>query len=388
MKIAFLNSCLEPGQDGVGDYTRSLAQECIRQGHKCCLVALNDRHVLDPTTASNNGLTSLRLPTTMPWPQRIQAAEKMLTTFAPDWISLQFVPYAFQSKGLPFGLARNLQPLFTGKRSQVMFHELWIGEPTNSSWRHRVIGAIQKRLMLQLIRQLKPQIIQTSNGVYVGILAREGMTAQCLPIFGNVPVEEKTGDDWLFAEMRSAGIEIMATNRAEFWLTGFFGALPPDWSPEPVLTTLLEAADRRHRRLVVLSAGNLVSGEALWQELSQRYSSKIAFLKLGRKPAEKISQFLNSLDFGLATTAYGRIGKSGSVAAMLDHGLPVVVSQEEEFRTVTIPRNASDSLLYQLNCLPECLDVGLKRQTVHARLPEIATQFIKDLQKSSLCERL
>ena len=45
MKIAFITSCLEPGKDGVGDYTRSLAAESSRNGHEVCLLALNDRHV-------------------------------------------------------------------------------------------------------------------------------------------------------------------------------------------------------------------------------------------------------------------------------------------------------------------------------------------------------
>lgn len=32
MRLAFICVSLEPGRDGVGDYTRSLAAECIRQG--------------------------------------------------------------------------------------------------------------------------------------------------------------------------------------------------------------------------------------------------------------------------------------------------------------------------------------------------------------------
>ncbi len=386
MRIAFINSCLELGRDGVGDYTRSLAQECVRQGHKCCLVALNDYHVSEPTKVScGDDLQQLRLPTTMSWPKRIQVAQEMLNAFAPDWISLQFVPYAFHPKGFVHGLGRRLRPLLARRQVHIMFHELWIGEPTDSSLQHRLVGAIQKRLILQLTRQLKPITIHTSNDIYTSILAREGITARRLPLFGNVPVEEKTGNDWLFAELRKADVEISASNREKFWLTGFFGALPPHWSPEPVLTTLLQAADRNSRRLVILSIGEIVSGEPLWQELMQRYSLKIKFLKFGRQPAEKVSQFLNSLDFGLAATAYGRIGKSGAVAAMLDHGLPVIVSQDEEFRTVLASKDRNEPLLYRLDHLPKRLDAGLERQAACARLPEIAAHFIQDLQKPLFC---
>ena len=48
MVILFLTGCLQPGKDGVGDYTRLLARECIRQGQACCLIALDDPYVREP----------------------------------------------------------------------------------------------------------------------------------------------------------------------------------------------------------------------------------------------------------------------------------------------------------------------------------------------------
>ena len=43
MKVVFVTSCLEPGRDGVGDYTRSLAEESTKLGHRAGLLALQDR---------------------------------------------------------------------------------------------------------------------------------------------------------------------------------------------------------------------------------------------------------------------------------------------------------------------------------------------------------
>ena len=42
MRIAFVATCLEPGRDGVGDYTTLLAAECARRGHAVMRIALND----------------------------------------------------------------------------------------------------------------------------------------------------------------------------------------------------------------------------------------------------------------------------------------------------------------------------------------------------------
>ncbi len=42
MRIAFVTSGLEPGRDGVGDYTSGLAEECARRGHTVTQIALND----------------------------------------------------------------------------------------------------------------------------------------------------------------------------------------------------------------------------------------------------------------------------------------------------------------------------------------------------------
>ena len=133
----------------------------------------------------------------MDWAERIGLAQQTLTAFGPDWISLQFVPYAFNPKGLVFGLARHLHQLFQGHQAQIMFHELWIGGAKESSTKHRLIGTVQKWLVLDLIEQLKPKVIHTSNQTYVTMLRRAGVTALSLPLFGNIPVLAESGDEWL-----------------------------------------------------------------------------------------------------------------------------------------------------------------------------------------------
>ena len=56
MKLLFLCSSLEPGRDGVGDYTRRLAGECLRQGHEVRLLSLNDKGEIRSRLLETNGV--------------------------------------------------------------------------------------------------------------------------------------------------------------------------------------------------------------------------------------------------------------------------------------------------------------------------------------------
>ena len=115
MVILFLTSCLEPGKDGVGDYTRLLAAECIRRHQACSIMALNDPYVSQPveSTESVDGipLSTLRLPARLSWEKRVELAVAFRAQRSVDWISLQFVSYGFNRKGIVRNLARHLEPI-------------------------------------------------------------------------------------------------------------------------------------------------------------------------------------------------------------------------------------------------------------------------------------
>jgi hypothetical protein len=67
VKIVFLCASLEPGRDGVGDYTRHLASECVRRGHECTAIALHDPHVNNEFETVEDGVTVVRFPATESW---------------------------------------------------------------------------------------------------------------------------------------------------------------------------------------------------------------------------------------------------------------------------------------------------------------------------------
>jgi hypothetical protein len=96
-----------------------------------------------------------------------------------------------------------------------------------------------------------------------------------------------------------------------------------------LLDELQAAAAAAGKRVALISAGRLGAGEKVWTEMSSTYGSRVPMLRVDEQPVQRISELLNSVDFGIATTPLALVGKSATVAAMLDHGLPVVVNRDD-----------------------------------------------------------
>jgi len=217
MKIAFLCTCLEPGRDGVGDYTRRLAAELIRQGHFSAAISLNDKYIsskfigIQPSEGTD--LPILRLPSTWAMKIRISHAKRYIDEFDPDWLSLQFVIFGFHHKGLPIGLGRQLAPLGIGRRWHIMFHELWLGMEMRSSKKHYLWGGVQRLLIKSLISALKPEIIHTHTNLYQQQLVKLGFIVQHLPLFSNIPNSNNVGLNSIqsFKNAKSINLVIFGT---------------------------------------------------------------------------------------------------------------------------------------------------------------------------------
>jgi hypothetical protein len=356
MRILFISGCLEPGRDGVGDYVRSLAGECVRLGNDTFLLSLNDIWV-DQSLREDN---LLRLGARMSWPNRLTAAQAFSGWASPDIVSLQFVPYSFHAAGLSFALPQILRAIIGKRPVHTMFHELWIGEQVDAPWKTRIVGFCQRMIAESVVKGLPCKFVHTSNPVYVELLKRYGILAKHLPLFGSVPVVQSEN-------LPSRGDNVLRL--------GMFGSIHPEWSPDEMLIQL-----RSFRRPIQLShIGRIGPGESVWMDLTKRYGSEIELCLLGEQLVEKISQFFSSMDFGISTTPLSLIGKSASVAAMLDHGLPVIVNRNDvHFRNKVGPDPISERLIpVDENFLNRL--AGVKRQHPHSRLPGIAAQFLSDI---------
>ena len=316
MRIAFL--CGGLGLGGVADYTRHLAAALKPHGVESLIVGLADRDASEVTRSSG----ALVLPARLSWRARIDEAEAALATFDPDWVSLQFVPFAFNGKGVVALEARWLERLLAGRRTQVMMHELWVEPlPRAVPLRRRLLRAAQRASILRLLRGIRPELLHTSNAVYLDLLESAGCRASLLPLFGNVTIEPHPDRAWLDAALAAAGHDL---GRRPV-LFGFFGGVDPDWDGTGLFGQIAAALRRIGRTGLVLSAG----AAAGMPKRLRRWAAghpQLGVLALGIQPAERVSAYLQALDFGLTSYPYALIGKSSSVKAMLEHGLPVIVA--------------------------------------------------------------
>ena len=315
----------------------------------------------------------------MPWSDRTANIERFFTSVKPDWISLQFVPYSYHDRGIVIELGKYLRPLLQQRQLHIMFHEIWIGAHIGAILKEQLVGSVQKFFIWRLIKQLQPVVVHTSNSTYMILLRQLGITAKLLPIFGNLPVTKQTGDRWLLPRLQNLGLDIRPENRTKFWLFGFFGTLHLKWNAEPLFTYLHQAGIQHQRQIAIITIGSLGIGETLWDSLSTTYRFQFVFLKLGEQQPIKISEFFNSIDFGISTSPYLLTSKSGTTATMLEHGLPVIVNRDDFKLLVPMKLQESEPLLYKLDSQLVARINGISRGIPQSRLSSTARQFVKDL---------
>lgn len=317
MKIVFLCGSLESGRDGVGDYTIRLATELTRNGHKIGVLAFNDQYVKHEVEQINQingtaGLPLLRLPFSFPSNKRIHRAKDWIENFNPDWISLQFVIFSFHPKGLPFGLSRQLLELGGKRRWHIMFHELWVGMDMNASTKNIIWGRVQKYLIKKLVLVLNPGLIHTQSRLFQRQLSRLGFETGYLPLFGNIPYAIRNNSEKKEDHSKSKKIirlVLFALIHAGAPIVEFareVARYSMDFDTRISLTILGRSGPEQKKWIAAFKAENLLVES------------------LGEQTPEYISMVLSYSTLGISTTPIVLADKSGSIAAMREHGLPVL----------------------------------------------------------------
>jgi len=373
MKILFICGSLEPGRDGVGDYIRRLSLEIIRHGHQVALTAINDRHVQEvqkDTIESVYGKISIfRLPEIVREESKIPLLEKWITEQDPDWLSLQFVPFSFHRRGLIFGLAGKLKSLGKGRKWHIMFHELWVGMDQESGQKQRAWGIVQRYLNKNLIKVLGPVIIHTHTGIYKKQLEKLGATVQLLPLFSNIPVsyaadvQEKINTDYSYK------------NEADLVI---FGGIH---TGAPIQQLAQDAADYARSKDVVIRLVIIgKSGMEQQRWINEWTAVGLPTLPLGEQTEENVSRLLSKATYGIFTTPIALVEKSGSVAAMREHGVQLIcVSREWSPRNMIVEENPFGIQEYKKGNL-EAFFKSKADFSCLPTLPKIAEQFITNLK--------
>ncbi|WPP52902.1 glycosyltransferase family protein [Catalinimonas niigatensis] len=373
MKVVFLCGSLEPGCDGVGDYTRRLAGEIIRQGHQATIVALYDKYLNETYEGRQEdegiSISVLRITANLSTNKCIQRAKIWIEDSDPMWISLQFVPFAFHPKGLPFKLSSQLRNIWKGRLWHVMFHELWVGMEVTASTKLVWWGRLQRYMIKSLVADLKPCVIHTQTQLYQTQLARLGFHAAYLPLFGNIPVVNSTN---LMTDKKKEVKNY--ENKLVFVL---FGAIHPGVPVKQLAEEVSQYSKKHKSKLILQLAGRNGAEQERWMAAWKNTGLEVEML--GEQSPEKISEIFQNASLGISTTPLALLEKSGSVAAMREHGLSVLcVRQTWKAKGISNLTPLSGILTYHVGNLEECLS-NLSRITVNTSLQATGTKFVDDL---------
>ena len=347
MKIIFLCGSLEPGRDGVGDYSQKLADEFKMQGHKVAVIALNDKYIKDNKQETNSeSRCSLRLSSKIPWKNRIEITSKFVESFDPDYLSLQYVPYSFHKKGLPFGLVKHLNKLSEGRLWHIMFHETWVGIKDESPLSHSLYKFFQKRIAKSLITSLNPKLISTSNRLYQLVLKEIGINATILTLFSNIsllPIDNQ------FISSVYKQLEINEDCVEQHTLVGIFGSIYTTKELHSIIDGEITRAVESKKKLNIIIFGRLANNKNLIG-LQEILMNRIKIIYLGELSEDHISSVLQILDIGLSSTPEEYISKSGVYAAMKLHNIRVIASSSMRIPKYEIEIKKFNEYLEQREC--------------------------------------
>ncbi|MGB5943439.1 MAG: hypothetical protein WBG71_11210 [Leeuwenhoekiella sp.] len=385
MKILFICGSLEPGKDGVGDYTIKLSEKLTHFEYECSVIALSDPYVSELNhdlyqLGPNKKIATLRIPKNQYNSVHRGELQKLIDLFNPDVISLQFVPFAYNDKGIPLYLVSLLKSINTVAQWHVMFHEIWIGHASRSIFgKSYWIGSLQKRIIYKLQAVLNP-VCHTHALYYKYLLNKEKITTYHLPLYGNIKKTQRNRNLFYNIIKESPLSNWQSQNILQNNIAVIFGSFPEFWDLSEILNKWSTYLTNENKTglLFILGKHNYDSTNKI-NRLRQKYPL-ITFIRLGILQEKAVSQILLHADFGINPTPLAIVEKSGAAAAMLDHGLSIIttrvgiIQKNTEIDFLSIP-----NVYFEPNLRAE--DFGrLIRKSIDPKIDDIAQIYINDLK--------
>jgi len=324
MRLVFLCSGIEPGRDGVGDFTRTLAAHCAAQGHEVALASVRDSlcEIVINTTEE------LRAPDIFSQPSQARELAAWLHEFSPDWASVQFTPFGFHPRGLGGKRAsflREMMPLTT--RRHIMLHEIWLQPGRDGTLRHRALGWAQRRSVDAWTGPgWRPEVVHTQARLHQARLRARGAAVELLPLCTTFTRANISKTDarlivaaWLQAKEQS-------TDPNAYWL-GHFGAFHQ--SGEEFMKFAREVVNQlklRGQRAAFLALGRAASVASIFVEAAHLIP-EADFRVIGELSAEKVSLAMQACDAAFTSTPWDITEKSSAVAAWRALDIPVLVTR-------------------------------------------------------------
>lgn len=324
MKITILCGNLEPGCDGVGDYSRLLAEQASGLGHDIQLISLCDDKEL--TERISERFVLRRANTNFQSESDLRKIRRMIDEWGTEAISLQFVPFSYHPKGVISAFIPFMRKVRTGVALQVMLHETWVRWERGAKLRHRLLGQWQRIRILEALRTWQAEIIHTSNPFYRAQLEKYGFGASILPLFGNIPIETRKDSVDVKALLKGPVRDderriIFPFNQDE------------RWRPLRLLKRIQRISNSHSEPIRLIQIGRVHSECGHWQAI-RKFAEQNGWLCdcLGPQGARQISRAFQLCHLGVSAGPIHLARKSGAVLSMLEHGLPVLCSQPSHLR--------------------------------------------------------
>jgi len=125
MKVLLVTNNYPPAIDGVGDFTKNLALHLQQRGYDILVACRGDKAATD-APVNDEGISVYRIISN--WgASSLRTLKVLMQQERPDWICIQYVPYAFSKLGIPLHLAQlQWAAKSKGIRTSVFFHEVRI----------------------------------------------------------------------------------------------------------------------------------------------------------------------------------------------------------------------------------------------------------------------
>ncbi len=177
----------------------------------------------------------------------------------------------------------------------------------NENLKNRCIAFIQKKIIKNLVRKLDPPVVHTSIPVYQERLETLNIDALPLPIFSNIPMNDN----------------IHNKNFENFVIT-FFSQLTLRDSVRDFLKTLVQELKKKGMRYeILILGGDKRSKLDLKASLKTIPDISDKIKLIGFLQDKELSSVIRNSNLGITPVPRHLLGKSGSVATFLSHGIPV-----------------------------------------------------------------
>jgi hypothetical protein len=206
---------------------------------------------------------------------------------------------------------------------------------------------VQRRIAKDLVRQLRPVAVHTSNPLYVELLRRACISSDTLPLFGNIE-QDASEASWMKEVLRE--LAITDENRASWMVAGMFGSCYPDYPLEQQVRKMASVAAETGRSLAILGIGGGTGTGEAWEQRIRSAVPSVVVRHFGRQESPRVSAFLSALDIGMPCTPVEFLGKSGSAAAMALHGAALDAYSVDlpEYRDLRLADQATEDIFWPL----------------------------------------